>query len=80
MMYSSGMMDGWMMFGGWGLSHWLMMVLFAALVLFPVGMILKRLGYSPYWSALLFVPIINIIGLWVVALSDGNARNAEASQ
>ena len=77
MMYSSGMMDGWMMFGGWGLSHWLMFALVIALIAYPLGLILRKLGFSPLWSIIAFVPLINIVALWVVALSDAPSQNAK---
>lgn len=67
MMYGYGMMG----MGGWGIMHWLMFAAFVALIAYPVGSILKRLGYSPFWAILTFVPLLNIIGLWLVAL---NAR------
>lgn len=61
---------GWMMMsGGWGLSHWLMFALFAAAILYPVGLILRRLGYSPFWSVLALVPGVNLIALWILALT-----------
>jgi hypothetical protein len=43
---------------------------FAALVLYPIGRILRRIGFSPVWSVLTFVPIVNLIGLRVLALSS----------
>jgi hypothetical protein len=68
MMYDYGYMGAWM--GGWSISHWLFFIVFVALVLYPLGLILKRLGYSPLWSVLAFVPLINLIGLWLVALNE----------
>ncbi len=65
---------GWIMGGSWGISHWLIFVLMAAAILYPVGLILKRLGYSPLWSIAVFVPVINIVGLWLVAL-DARTRS-----
>lgn len=67
--YEYGMfgMGAWM--GGWGAGSWLMFALFVAAIAYPAGLILKRLGYSPLWAALIFVPVVNIIGLWVVALT-----------
>lgn len=69
MMYDGGMMSGWGMFGGLGLTHWLVFGLIVVAILYPVGLILQKLGYSPFWSVLAFVPGVNVIGLWVVALS-----------
>lgn len=68
MMYDYGYMATWM--GGWSLNHWLFFIVCVALVLYPLGLILKRLGYSPLWSVLAFVPVINLIALWLVALSE----------
>ena len=68
---------GWMMGGSWGISHWLVFALMAAVIVYPVGLILRRLGFSPLWSMLALVPGINLIGLWVVALaanSDGTSK------
>lgn len=70
MMHGYGWYGEMMWMGGWGVTHWVMMIALLALILYPVGLILRRLGYSPLWAVLIFVPIVNLIGLWVVAL-DG---------
>jgi hypothetical protein len=62
---------GMMGMGGLSVVHWLMFAAFVTLVGYPLGLILKRLGFSPFWAVVAFVPIINIVGLWVVALSSG---------
>jgi len=71
-------MDGYgmMYMGGWGAGNWLIFVAFVAAVAYPVGVILRRLGYSPLWAALAFVPVLNLAGLWVVALA-GRVQDAE---
>ena len=63
------MMQDWMpvMYGP---GHWLMFVIIVALVAYPVGRILKRMGFSPLWAILAFLPLLNLLGLWIVALSD----------
>lgn len=63
------MMYGGDMFAYWSTGHWIMFTLFAVLILYPVGVILRRIGYSPLWALLAFFPLLNIIGLWFVALS-----------
>jgi len=70
MMQGYGWYGETMWMGDWGLTHGVMMVALLALILYPVGLILRRLGYSPLWAALAFVPVVNLIGLWIVAL-DG---------
>ncbi len=68
MMYENGAMYGWMMTGSWGVTHLLFFVIMAAVIFYPVGLILRYLGYSPFWAVLTCVPGVNLIGLWVVAL------------
>ena len=66
------MTDSWMwMTGyGYGFGHWIFFALMVALILYPVGRILNRLGLSPFWSLLIFIPLVNLISLWVLAFSD----------
>ncbi len=43
-------------------------VLFIALVVvLPIGKILQRIGFSPLFALLLFLPVINIIFLYAIA-------------
>lgn len=42
--------------------------------LYPIGRILGRIGLSPFWSVLAVVPLVNLIGLWVLAFADWPAR------
>ncbi len=63
------MMHGYGMMGGFGILHWLMFALVVAVIAYPLGIILKRLGHSPLWVVLAFVPILNIVGLWLVAFT-----------
>ncbi len=76
-MYENGYMHGWAMNGTWGLTHFLVFAVMAALILYPIGLILRKLGYSPFWAALACLPIVNIIGLWVVAIGR---RSSDAGQ
>ena len=58
-----------MMMGYWSVWHWIVLALFAVLVLYPVGRILSRLGFSPLWSIVALIPVANLVGLWIVALA-----------
>jgi len=62
------MMDN--MMGIFGISHWLTFVVMAALILYPIGRILSRIGLSPFWSAVVLLPFLNLIGLWVLAFTE----------
>ena len=68
MTHENGYMYDWMTMGNWGPTHLLIFAIMAAAILYPVGLILQKLGYSPFWAVLAFVPGVNLIGLWVVAL------------
>jgi hypothetical protein len=56
--------------GRFTIVHWVSFAVMAALILFPLGRILRRLGFSPYLSLLAFIPAVNLIALWVLALAD----------
>jgi hypothetical protein len=36
-------------------------------VIYPMGRILKRIGYSPWWALVWLVPLGNLLGLWLLA-------------
>jgi len=38
-----------------------------AIIVIPVQEILHRAGHSRWWAVLLFVPLVNWVGLWVFA-------------
>ena len=67
--------DGWMM--GWGVGHWIIFAAMAAAVLYPIGMILRKLGHSPFWAILAFVLVVNVVALWVVAFSEAPSEGQE---
>lgn len=64
------MMDNGMWMTGFGVVHWLFFVVMVAVVLYPVGRILGRIGLSPFWSLLSFIPVVNLIALWVLSFSE----------
>jgi uncharacterized membrane protein len=66
--------------GSFFFEHVIGMVILLLLLIVPIGMILKKLGYSPLWAALALIPIVNVIALWAVALIDRDqARNGSAA-
>lgn len=56
--------------GSLSVWHWLI-VLVVVLVtwVIPLAKVLMRAGFSPLWVVVSFVPILNIVGLWVFAYS-----------
>jgi hypothetical protein len=64
------MMDEWVWTSyGFGFGQVLFFLIMLALVLYPAGRILRRLGLSPLWSLLTLFPLINVIFLWVLAFA-----------
>lgn len=59
---------------GYGFGHWFFFVVMVAVILYPMGRILNRLGLSPFWSLLTFIPLVNLISLWALAFSDWPAE------
>jgi hypothetical protein len=53
--------------------HWVMPLgmplLLIIIVAVPVANILHRAGRSRWWTILAFVPLVNLIGLWVFAFT-----------
>jgi hypothetical protein len=53
---------------GVSIWHWLVVLVGVyAISGIPIARILRRTGRSAWWSLLIFVPLANLIGLWVFA-------------
>jgi hypothetical protein len=63
---------------GYGLDHWLIFVVMVAVLLYPIGRILARIGLSPFWSILALIPFVNLIALWFLAFINWPERESEA--
>lgn len=73
------MMGDWTGMAGYGVIHWIVFVLVVAAILYPIGRILGRIGFSPFWSILAFIPLVNLIALWILALSDWPDKHDRAN-
>ena len=49
---------------GFSIWHWVVVLALLATPL-PIARILKRDGPSPFWALLYFIPLVNLIALWV---------------
>jgi uncharacterized membrane protein YhaH (DUF805 family) len=56
--------------GSFSIFHWLILIVTLATWIVPPIKILSKAGYSGWWVLLLFVPLVNIIVLWVFAFAD----------
>lgn len=52
---------------GISLWHWLIVLIYAFVVVVPMGKIFSRLGLPWALALLMIVPIVNLATLWVVA-------------
>ena len=56
-----------------GIGHWVVVLfvlgLFQVIYIIPLWRIVSKAGYSGAWSLLSFVPLVNIVMLWVFAFS-----------
>ena len=63
-------MYGWSDTMGFGPLHWLVFIAVVVAVVYPIGRILSRLGFSPLWGMVVFVPLVNLLALWILAAID----------
>lgn len=64
------MMGAWPGMMGYGFGNWLTFVVMVVILLYPIGRILGRIGFSPFWSLVALIPFFNVIALWVLAFAD----------
>jgi hypothetical protein len=55
---------------GYGPGHGLWLIVMIAVVAYPVGRILNRIGFSPLWTIAMFIPVLNLIALWILAFTE----------
>jgi hypothetical protein len=53
--------------GGMSIWHWIIVLFYVFTIAYPVARILGRLGYSKWLSIVALIPLINLIGLWILA-------------
>jgi hypothetical protein len=59
--------------GGLSIWHWIILLVVALFIwafIAIFGRILDRAGYSRWWVLTLFVPLLNLIMLWVFAFAN----------
>jgi hypothetical protein len=55
--------------GSFSVWHWLILVIVLAIYIVPAVKIISKAGYSGWWVLVLFIPLVNIIMIWVFAFS-----------
>ncbi len=56
--------------GYFSIWHWVMVALFLTVAIWLPVRILHKAGYSGWWVVLGFVPVVNIVMVWVFAFAD----------
>lgn len=73
------MMGYWLDMSGYGIGHWSVFIVMVVAFVYPIGRILRRIGWSPFWSIVALIPLVNLVGLWIVAFADWPDTNAASS-
>ena len=55
-------------------------VLYLFIVVFPIWKIITRMGFSGWLSLLSLVPVLNLVMLWVLALSTWPVENQNLNE
>lgn len=51
------------------LGYWIIVIAVVIAMLYPYVRILRRTGHSAWWLVTTFIPIVNLIMLWVFAFA-----------
>jgi predicted ABC-type exoprotein transport system permease subunit len=54
--------------GAFSVFHWLIVLVLVVVIAWPITKILGRLGISRWWAILAFLPLINLVGLWILSV------------
>ncbi|MET0272617.1 MAG: hypothetical protein ABW360_06470 [Phenylobacterium sp.] len=60
--------------------HWVIVLCAIALLGIPVVRILRRAGFSGWLALLWFVPLVNVVALWVFAFAPWKTDAARTRQ
>jgi len=52
------------------LWHWVIVLVLLAIYLIPLVLVIRKAGYSGWWILIMFVPLVNIVMLWIFAFAD----------
>jgi uncharacterized membrane protein YhaH (DUF805 family) len=55
--------------GSFSIIHWLIVLVYAAVIVVPTAQILRKAGFSRWWSVLAIIPLVNLVALWLFAFS-----------
>ena len=61
--------------GSLSVWHFLVLIFWIAGIFVPMAQIIHNAGYSRFWILLGFIPLVNIVSLWIFAFSRWPARS-----
>jgi hypothetical protein len=53
--------------GSMSLWHWIIVLLYVAVIGVPGARILAKAGFSRWWTILVFIPVVNLVAFWTFA-------------
>lgn len=56
--------------GAFSIWHWIVLLIYIAIIVVPFWRIVSKAGYSGAWSLVAIIPLINLIFLWVFAFAN----------
>ena len=60
---------------GFGITELLIIVILIAVFVLIFGSVLVKAGFSRWWALILFVPLVNLVMLWVFAFMKWPVEN-----
>jgi uncharacterized membrane protein YhaH (DUF805 family) len=61
-------------------SPLVMILIILPFFLVPTWRILKRTGHSGWWSLMIFIPLVNLVGFWLLAFVKWPAVDGKSPQ
>jgi hypothetical protein len=66
------------MMGVFSIVHWLVILAVLAIFGVPMWKILRRAGHSGWWVIVYFIPLVNILAIWIFAFAPWPALERAA--
>lgn len=63
--------------GSFSIFHWLILLIWLGVFVYPLWRIVSKAGFPGALALLAFVPILNLIMLWVFAFVEWPAQKAK---
>ena len=56
--------------GSISIWHWIIVIIYLFVFMFPTAKILQKAGYSAWWCVVAVVPLLNLVMLWVFTFAS----------